>query len=164
MTRQHYRLNGHEFEQTLEDSGAWHVHEVVMTQQISNNQCKVPIFCPASDRYSPVRILRAPNSATDYFHSSSSAPLFIPSPSPGLPPPSTPIYSKAVFKVVLLPFCHDLLVCLFFHHIYSLTYKRKQNRTLSILLFIFIYILFYFFISWRLITLQYYSGFCHTLT
>ena len=26
------------------------------------------------------------------------------------------------------------------------------------------FILFYFFISWRLITLQYCSGFCHTLT
>ena len=28
---------------------------------------------------------------------------------------------------------------------------------------LFIYFLFYFFISWRLITLQYCSGFCHTL-
>ena len=33
----------------------------------------------------------------------------------------------------------------------------------SIYLFLFIFILFYF-ISWRLITLQYCSGFCHTLT
>ena len=30
--------------------------------------------------------------------------------------------------------------------------------------FIYLFILFYFFISWRLITLQYCSGFCHTLT
>ena len=30
--------------------------------------------------------------------------------------------------------------------------------------FIFIFLLEAIFISWRLITLQYYSGFCHTLT
>ena len=32
------------------------------------------------------------------------------------------------------------------------------------LFFLFLIFLFLFFISWRLITLQYCSGFCHTLT
>ena len=35
---------------------------------------------------------------------------------------------------------------------------------LSTLIFIFIYFFPFIFISWRLITLQYCSGFCHTLT
>ena len=52
--------------------------------------------------------------------------------------------------------------------------KIKENESLvaiSIVIFkifhIFIYFFFFFpfiFISWRLITLQYCSGFCHTLT
>ena len=42
--------------------------------------------------------------------------------------------------------------------------KKKKKVIAQYLLFIYLFIFPFIFISWRLITLQYCSGFCHTLT
>ena len=47
----------------------------------------------------------------------------------------------------------------------SLNFPKHWNINISIIFFHFLWVFFSFiFISWRLITLQYCSGFCHTLT
>ena len=52
-----------------------------------------------------------------------------------------------------------------FHFIYFLNIRLMHSDKFYLFIFVFIFYFFPFiFISWRLITLQYYSGFCHTWT
>ena len=65
-----------------------------------------------------------------------------------------PCKSTRIFFKVMLNVC-----CIYYYAMHEIVIRC---------LFFYLNFLFYFFsfifISWRLITLQYYSGFCHTLT
>ena len=65
--------------------------------------------------------------------------------------------------ILFLKFINIMILCNIFS--YYLTFLSAIcSPSLFNSFFKKFYLFIYFFISWRLITLQYYSGFCHTLT
>ena len=81
------------------------------------------------------------------------------------------VYIRAPFQTVLQTISHlnhdgnigDVETCLKIIYNYTILIRTRKD-TAGIGLCIQDFLFFSFFITWRLITLQYCSGFCHTLT